>query len=113
MNTNAIAIDDRFTEMELFDLFNVEIAPDIDAKHGEKRRPIEERYYFDDVKVRLWKTTKRRLPRGERKSLQTKDNLRRGISDHAPGSRGRLDDLQKYYSGLSAEAEISPFHETE
>ena len=107
-----VAIEDRFTDVELFGLFNIDIMPDADHKDGDRRQYDDTSpYAFNDIKCQLWSFTKRTLPRGERNALQSGDHLKRGISDQPPGS-GRVEDLARYYQGMAGQAEISPF-ETE
>jgi len=36
-----IKAEDRFTEMEMFRMFNVDIAPNVPLHKGERNRPIE------------------------------------------------------------------------
>lgn len=102
MNTNAIAIEDRFTEMEMFRMFNVDIAPNIPLCEGERNRPIEELYCLNDIKVRLW-TLRKRPSRGERKALQSEDYC--VVSTNPPGSAGRIADLSAHYEGVEWDTE--------
>lgn len=55
----------QFSDVELFRMFNVDCAPNIDHKDGERRPPIEEPYCFNDIKVRLWTFRKRHPIRGD------------------------------------------------
>jgi len=103
MNTNAIAIEDRFSDMELARMWNVEICPDIPHSRWERRPPIEEKYCFNDIKVRLWRFKKRNPSRGERKALQSEDYC--VVSQHPPGSAGRIADLAAHYEGVDWDTE--------
>jgi hypothetical protein len=104
MNTQAIAINDRFTDVELFDLFNIDIMPDAPHEEGD-RRPYDDEsaYVFNDIKCQLWSHTKRTLPRGERNALQGEDHC--SVSEHPPGSAGRIADLAAHYQGVEWDAE--------
>ena len=102
-----IAHEDRFSEMELFSMFNIECLPGGERKDSSKQTDVEEKYCFNDVLVPLWKETKRELPRGEKKAVQDEDNIKPGISQHKPGSQ-RVADLAKFYAE-NAEKEESAF----
>jgi len=98
-----IKAEDRFTEMEMFRMFNVDIAPNVPLHKGERNRPIEEAYCLNDIKVRLWRFRKRNPSRGERKALQSEDYC--VVSQHPPGSAGRIADLAAHYEGVDWDTE--------
>lgn len=86
----------QHTDMELFDMFNVEITPDVPHSRGDRRATIDEPYCFNDIKTCLWSKTKRPLTRGFKKALQSADNIVDGVTDQPPGS-GRVADLADFY----------------
>ena len=95
MDTNKIQIDERFNDMELFAMFNVDCNPNAEQK--ETRVAWDEsEYATNDIKVPLWKLKKRQLTRGEKKALQGEDNIKPGISQEKPGSK-RVADLARFY----------------
>jgi hypothetical protein len=93
MNTNELAIDKRFTDGELFGMFNVECAPTW-AGPNCLRMPLLK------VKVRKVKASKRmqKMPC---------DKIKDGVTTHQPG-KARVDDLVAFYNTFG-DAEISPF----
>jgi hypothetical protein len=103
MRDNAISLDERFSDVELARMFNVEVCPNIPHSQGERRPPIEERYCFNDIKVRLWTLRKRAPSRGERKALQSEDYCT--VSTNPPGSAGRIADLAAHYEGVDWDTE--------
>ena len=70
-----IQIDERFSEIELCRMFNVDCDP-----HAEPRkvstRYSEAPYALNDTKVPLLRFKRRKLSRGERKALQCEDYIR-------------------------------------
>ena len=101
-----IKIEERFSDLQLFDMFNVECTPDKGWNQSSRRKYDDtSRYCFNDIKVPLWSTRKRSLTRGEKNALQSNDNIRQGISQHTPGSKGRIEDLARFYAGVTAETE--------
>ena len=89
--------EDRFSEMEMFGMFNVECLPGGERKDSSRQADVEEKYCFNDVLVPLWKETKRELTRGEKAACQHEDNIKPGISLEKPGSK-RVADLAKFYA---------------
>lgn len=100
MDITKIALDERFTDFELAQMFNVDCNPTAGRKHAAKVRNIEEPYALNDIKIPLWKNRKRTLKRGERNALQQDDYCRREVSTNPPGSKDRIEDLRKYYSSV-------------
>jgi len=91
-----ITHEDRFTEFELFQMFNVDCDPNIDP--SEVRTPyVDGKYEFNDCHCPMWRNVKRELPRGEKNAVQDEDNIKPGISQHKPGSQ-RVADLAKFYA---------------
>jgi hypothetical protein len=95
-----IAHEDRFSEMEMFGFFNVELLPGGERKDGSRQSDIDAPYAFNDVLVPMWKETKRKLTRGEAAACQDEDNIK-------PGSQ-RVADLAKFYAE-NADEEKSAF----
>lgn len=69
--------EDRFSEMELFRMFNVET----DGKGGNAMSP---------VRKPLWGFTKRKLSRGEKAALQSEDLALPATRVGKPGSQERI-----------------------
>jgi len=109
MKNEAIALDARFTDTELAAMFTVDCAPSIEWDEASRSKNTVAPYVFNDIKVPLWTITKRTPSRGERAALQSEDHIRDGISDHAPGSEGRVADLARYYGGVEWDTE---FHDS-
>jgi hypothetical protein len=106
MDTTKIALTERFTAFELSQMFNIDCNPDCDYRQGLRVRYIDEPYAFNDCKVPLLINRKRKLSKRVRPMFD--DNLKAGISEYEPGTKGRLADLVAFYAD-NAEAEISPF----
>ena len=110
MKSNKINLDERFTDLELFRMFNVECDEEIDAR--KTRVPyIEKEYVFNDIKAPLLKLHKRQnLSRGELQAVQSCDFIRDGITNTPAGSK-RVADLAAYYasqeSGIGSQGEIT------
>ena len=103
MRKDQIEIDKRFTDVELARMFNVEVCPNIPHSEGERRPPVEEKYCFNDIKVRLWSFRKRTPSRGEKAALQSEDYC--VVSTNPPGSAGRIADLAAHYQGVDWDTE--------
>ncbi len=69
--------EDRFSEMEMFAMFNVET----DDKGGNAMSP---------VRKPLWGVTKRKMTRGEKAALQSDDNALPLNRVGKPGSQERI-----------------------
>ncbi len=105
-------IHDRFSDVELADMFTIDCAPSCDRNESSRHAYIDEPYVFNDIKVPLWTITKRTPSRGEKHALQGEDMLRDGISAHPPGSTGRVADLAAHYAEVAADPSYegeSPF----
>lgn len=101
-----ITHEERFSEMELFRMFNIECNPNIDAK--ETRVRYEELpYVFNDIKVPLLRYRKAKKVKGEKRHRPLTDKIKPGITDELPGS-SRVADLVKFYATAS-EREESAF----
>lgn len=96
----------RFSDMELFAMFQVDVAPHIEWDKASRR---SDDGGFNDVKVPLWGFRKRALKRGERKTLQEHDHLKEGVSTRPPGS-SRVEDLAAFYAANGGNEE-SPFNQ--
>ena len=89
MNTQAIALADRFSDIELFQMFNVECEV-VGHKPGA--------YALDSDKVNrpLWKIRKVKATKRTKKHVG--DMIRDGITCHAPGSKDRVKDMAAFYA---------------
>ena len=92
MNTNELAIDKRFTDGELFGMFNVECANSWASPNC--------------LKVPLLKVKVRKAKASKRLQKMPCDKIKDGVTTHQPG-KDRVDDLVAYYNnpmnaGLSA-----------
>lgn len=104
MNTNAINLDERFSDFELFQMFSLDCDPKAESRTS-KVRYVEERYVFNDVKVPLWTNRKRRLPK---RVKHFEDHIKPGITAEPAGSKGRLAALVAFYAE-NHESEVSAF----
>ena len=105
MDSSKITLEDRFTPLELATMFNVDCAPSIEWDEASRMRGIEERYVFNDIKVPLWTITKKTPSRGVKHAIHGEDNIKETVSNHPPGSTGRIADLMAHYSGVEATTE--------
>jgi hypothetical protein len=96
MDTSKIDIDARFTDGELFGMFNVECAPSW-AGPNCLRLPL--------LKVKVKKVKK--VKASKRMQKTPCDKIKDGVTTHQPG-KARVDDLVAFYAANAA-AEISPF----
>ena len=99
-----VKLADRFSDLRLFRMFNVDVAPHIEWSKGSRRKNDGG---FNDIKVPLWGFRKRTLPRGEMQAVQSADHLKEGVSTNPPGSR-RVADLVAFYATHMGD-EKSPF----
>ena len=74
------------TDLDLFRMFNVNCGK---TKSGHT--------------IRLWSIRKHKLSRGEKNAMQDQDYCT--ISEHPPGSQGRIDDLAAHYAGVDWDTE--------
>ena len=93
MNTNELAIDKRFTDGELFGMFNFECSPSWTGPNC--------------LRIPLLKVRVRKAKQSKRLQKMPCDKIKDGVTTHQPG-KARVDDLVAFYAA-NAEAEISPF----
>lgn len=106
MNTNAIKLEERFSAFELAEMFNVDCDPNCKTRNTLRVRYIDEPYALNDCKVPLLVRRKRTASKRVRPMFA--DDLKAGVSEYEPGTKGRVADLIKFYAANAA-AEISPF----
>lgn len=99
-----IAIEDRFTDLEIARMFSLDCNPS-DAGAETRVRYHEEKYCFNDIKVPLWTIRKRKQSQRVGKYGFDQDNVKPGITNKPPGS-DRVADLAKFYA---ENPEDSPF----
>ena len=93
MNTNAIKLEDRFSDFELAQMFNIECKPD--AEQHETRVPyVEGVYEFNDVKMPLLINRKRRLTK---RTVHFEDHVKSGVT-REPAGKSRVADLARFYA---------------
>ena len=105
MNTNAIALENRFSDFELFSMFNVDCDAECKTRNTLRVRYIEAPYVFNDCKVPLLVSRKRKPTKRVKHYC---DEIKSGITRCEPGTKGRVADLAKWYSA-HAESEESAF----
>lgn len=105
MDTTKIKLTERFTAFELADMFNIDCDPECMNRKSLRVRYIDEPYAFNDTKVPLLIRRKRKVSKRVR---PFNDNLKAGVSEYEPGTKGRHADLVAFYA-THAEAEESPF----
>jgi len=98
-----VKISERFSDLDLARMFNIDLDP---HKQGYNHPLTGD---VDRVTMPLWRITRKPLKRGERNAMQTEDNLRNGVSQHPPGSAGRIEDLAAYYATQMGGEEQSAF----
>ena len=82
--------EDRFTMVEMFQMFQVDCDPHAEGKTVRSR--------CSDVKVPLWRYRRKAQRKGRMKAPQLGDGIREGVTIHPPGSRERIEDMQKFYA---------------
>lgn len=91
-------LDGRFSEFEMFQMFNIDCDPNIDAREVRVRY-IEEPYSFNDIRCPLLVLHKRTKRVGRRKFHDTDaDQIKDGITNEPPGSKGRIEALRRHYA---------------
>ena len=93
MNTNELEIDKRFTDGELFGMFNVECAPSWTGPNC--------------LRIPLLKVRVRKAKQSKRLQKMPCDKIKDGVTTHQPG-KARVDDLVAFYAA-NAVNEVSPF----
>lgn len=106
MNNNKIKLTERFTMFELADMFNVDCDPNCQNRRKLRARYIEAPYALNDCNMPLLVRRKRKLSKRVRPMFD--DNLKAGISEYEPGTKGRHADLVAWYAA-NAVNEESPF----
>ena len=99
MNNQAITLDTRFSEIELFRMFNVEC----ETVEG---KPV------DSCKVNkpLWKVRKVKASKRAKANVTNGDFIRDGITCHAAGSKERVADMIRFYAAeMEKEEKTSAF----
>jgi len=101
------SLEKRFSMVELFQMFNLELSP-----NGPPVRPTKNRaddFAFEIVRLPLWKVGKRRIKK-RRFKRGFPDFLNAQVSRHPAGSKERIADLTFFYARQSQRGtEISPF----
>ena len=106
MNTNAIQLEDRFSDFELVQMFNVECAPHVGWERSSRKKYDDtSAYAFNDVKVPLLVTRKRKI---SKRVKHYNDAIKAGVTRHEPGTKGRVADLIAFYA-VNAAGEVSAF----
>ena len=100
----AKQLSDRFTDLELFAMFNVDCNP----KGDSRVKYLELPYVFNDIRVPLWRTKRIVISKRFKSTRTCDDTIKEGITHHKPGSKGRVADLAKFYA-QHTEAEESAF----
>ena len=98
-----IKLEDRFTEQQLWDMFNVECDKKTERSNTYA---IDEPFCFNDVKVPLWHVRSKRSKVSKRVKHRD-DRVKQGITIHPPGKQ-RVEDLVRFYASHS-DAEESAF----
>ena len=93
MNTNELAIDKRFTDGELFGMFNFECSPSWTGPNC--------------LRIPLLKVRVRKAKQSKRLQKMPCDKIKDGVTTHQPG-KARVDDLVAFYAA-NAVNEVSPF----
>jgi len=104
MKTNAIKLEERFSDFEISQMFNVDCEPDCRNRGKMRVRYIEAQYALNDTKVPLLVNRKRKV---SKRVKHYNDTIKPGITTREPG-KGRVADLIRYYQNPANEG-VSPF----
>ena len=107
MDTTKIKLEERFTTFELFDMFQIDCDPSCMTRKTLRVRYIDAPYAFNDTKVPMLIRRKRKV---NKRFTKFNDDLKEGVSEYEPGTKGRHADLVAFYAA-NREAEISPFED--
>lgn len=108
MDTTKIALTERFTMFEIADMFQLDCDPTCMDRKTVRVRYFDAPYAFNDTKVPLLIRRKRKVSKRVRPMFD--DNLKAGISEYEPGTKGRVADLIAFYHSHPGE---TPFEEGE
>ena len=107
MDSSKIKLEERFTTFELFDMFQLDCNAECMDRKTLRVRYIDAPYALNDTKVPLLIHRKRKVSKRVR---PFNNNLKAGVSEYEPGTKGRHADLVAFYAA-NREAEISPFED--
>lgn len=93
MNTDAIVLDERFTDFELAQMFNIELVTD-ESKASRVPYFEDEPYNFNDVRVPLLRNRKRKL---SKRVVHFEDHVKSGVT-REPAGKSRVADLARFYA---------------
>lgn len=98
-----ISLDERFTPVELFGMFNVELGGS--RKDGQRTPQEDYPYGFGALVNPLWSLTKTPRRRGFEKAMSNEDNCT-VIDAGQPGTEKRISALREHYA--SQEGGVGP-----
>ena len=107
MNAVQIAeqLANRFSDFELFAMFNVDCDTECKTRNTLRVRYIEAPYAFNDTKVPLLVNRKRKVSKRVKHYC---DEIKSGVTTHGPGTKGRVADMVRFYAANAA-SEVSVF----
>lgn len=97
-----VTLEERFTDFELFQMFNVECNPQAEQK-ATRVKHDKEQYAFNDIKMPLWKNKKRKLTK---RVKHHNDYVKEGITSE-PAGKSRVADLARFYQNNDGESAFS------
>jgi hypothetical protein len=104
--TMKIMHEERFTDVQMATMFNVDLAPTCKVRGKLRVRWIEAPYAFNDCKMPL--LVVRKSKKSTKRVRHFDDTIKSGVTIHEPGSKGRVADMVKFYAANAAN-EVSAF----
>jgi hypothetical protein len=101
----ADSLNNRFSDLELFRMFNVDCNPTCDGRKV-RTKTVDAPYVFNDIKVPLLVSRKRKASKRVR---HYDDQIKAGVTNSEPGTKARVADLAKFYAA-NMESETSAFN---
>lgn len=98
-----ITHEERFTEVELGTMFNVDCDPSCKVRHNLRVRWNDEPYAMNDTKVPL--LVVRKAKKVSKRVRRYCDSVKPGVTTHKPGTKGRVADMVKWYAEHAANEE--------
>jgi hypothetical protein len=94
--------EERFTAVEMFAMFNVELWNDDSLPTKKREHELSDLGdCVDNVVLPLWKFREYTPPKGKSLPIypdtEITDNIKNGVTIHPPGSKERMADLAKFY----------------
>lgn len=86
----------KFSAIECARMFNVDLSVSCPEIANVKMRHSDAPYHMNDCQVPLWGFRKRKASKRVRPAFC--DTIKAGVTEHEPGTKGRVADLAKWYA---------------